>query len=133
MEDGLWPGKFEFREEHAVKSLNPYSNGRWSLTACIKWRISYCILVLILILMEDGLWQSVRCTNRNKKWSLNPYSNGRWSLTVGKSLEYAIDISLNPYSNGRWSLTIFSKLQSYTRFICLNPYSNGRWSLTICA
>ena len=60
--------------------LNPCSNGIWSLTGQIispqVW-----IIVLILVLMEYGLWPLPRRDARTWAVSLNPCSNGIWSLT----------------------------------------------------
>ena len=38
--------------------------------------------VLILVLMEDGLWQMYHSEFYNQDISLNPCFNGRWSLTT---------------------------------------------------
>ena len=61
--------------------LNPCSNGIWSLT----WRDdarNRSRYVLILVLMEYGLW--LRSVRSAVHWllRLNPCSNGIWSLTV---------------------------------------------------
>ena len=55
MEDGLWHGYVYDKDEK--------------------------LLVLILILMEDGLWQLNDSGITKLSLGLNPYSNGRWSLT----------------------------------------------------
>ena len=57
MEDGLWrTAQLEGLKEE--ESLNPYSNGRWSLTKQNHCKTTKPRIVLILILMEDGLWPS---------------------------------------------------------------------------
>ena len=62
-----------------VISLNPCSNGIWSLTpAGTHWCPAVC---------------------------LNPCSNGIWSLTLISELYRKLEVSLNPCSNGIWSLT----------------------------
>ena len=88
-------------------SLNPCSNGIWSLT------------------VHGGMPED------NRQIRLNPCSNGIWSLTVhGGMPEDNRQIRLNPCSNGIWSLTKItppcSKLNTG-----LNPCSNGIWSLTL--
>ena len=85
--------------------------------------------VLILVLMEYGLWQKLSVRTVFGSLGLNPCSNGIWSLTMvitngGKKLW-----RLNPCSNGIWSLTEYiSKRREDIRG--LNPCSNGIWSLT---
>ena len=62
--------------------LNPCSNGIWSLTRnSHRKKLRRC--VLILVLMEYGLWLSAWYS---KHWriGLNPCSNGIWSLTQGR-------------------------------------------------
>ena len=63
-----------------VLSLNPCSNGIWSLT-------------------------SVRATLLGRYYGLNPCSNGIWSLTLRRSTLTGRSVCLNPCSNGIWSLT----------------------------
>ena len=63
-------------------SLNPCSNGIWSLTA---WHESYYhdpAWVLILVLMEYGLWRKRTGAVAPRQHCLNPCSNGIWSLTA---------------------------------------------------
>ena len=108
--------------------LNPCSNGIWSLTR-IGFTAQASRLVLILVLMEYGLWPSARLLYRQPLWRLNPCSNGIWSLTCMIGLMILIESSLNPCSNGIWSLTATGKLASVP-LVCLNPCSNGIWSLT---
>ena len=128
--------------------LNPCSNGLtpYSVTGYGAW-------VLILVLMEYGLWHDSSCLVSNGL-SLNPCSNGIWSLTEDRCkmkvtllsvlilvlMEYGLwpdatfvafrDPSLNPCSNGIWSLTLSSSWVSMTWWMGLNPCSNGIWSLT---
>ena len=112
------------------------------------------LAVLILVLMEYGLWQARKSTIVFVPPGLNPCSNGIWSLTpqstpstfIGKIvlilvlMEYGLwliycatiifsSISLNPCSNGIWSLTLIG-ITKWKIKICLNPCSNGIWSLT---
>ena len=47
--------------------------------------------ILILVLVEDGLWQQVRITITPATGGLNPCFNGRWSLTHGKALAEAFN------------------------------------------
>ncbi len=48
------------------KSLNPYCNGRWSLT------------------LDDAMYGE-------NPVGLNPYCNGRWSLTLAKAQHSRVD------------------------------------------
>ena len=66
----------------SVPSLNPCSNGIWSLTGA-----------------EEKKEKEFQC--------LNPCSNGIWSLTRYIRRTQSKQISLNPCSNGIWSLTHF--------------------------
>ena len=80
MEYGLWLDEVVTRS--LFRSLNPCSNGIWSLTQIgSRW-----------------LCRSIV--------GLNPCSNGIWSLTqVSQNLTIAQLTGLNPCSNGIWSLT----------------------------
>ena len=108
MEYGLWL-KLKPSRTRTARSLNPCSNGIWSLTAgcgAEGWANNVLILVLmeyglwqlakkaeknfrpvlILVLMEYGLWQFGRRIAEDHKRGLNPCSNGIWSLTYNKHL-----------------------------------------------
>ena len=87
--------------------------------------------VLILVLMEYGLW---RRTLR--------HSFSRLSVLILVLMEYGLwpiaakviaksSVSLNPCSNGIWSLTFFFGSDCSREEFCLNPCSNGIWSLTV--
>ena len=152
MEYGLWLRLV--KRGYAMRSLNPCSNGIWSLT----WQKMYFV---------------------NTSLCLNPCSNGIWSLTLPPPLGKRLIICLNPCSNGIWSLTQVAQeankssevlilvlmeyglwpsknLEIETQLLCvlilvlmeyglwhghgtqvhvplarLNPCSNGIWSLTI--
>ena len=82
--NGRWSLTFTVTETTVVTTdgLNPCFNGRWSLTFRTKEAAIRFLGVLILVLMEDGLWQVVKCMMETELWSLNPCFNGRWSLTV---------------------------------------------------
>ena len=128
MEYGLWPGII-MTSNPGTASLNPCSNGIWSLTKMFldlsvsSWRLNPCSngiwsltktylaecfgkAVLILVLMEYGLWRRRSEFIAAARSGLNPCSNGIWSLT-----KMFLDLSvsswrLNPCSNGIWSLTL---------------------------
>ena len=61
--------------------LNPCFSGRWSLTRCKDERVTPQCAVLILVLVEDGLWQAIEALKNAPAASLNPCFSGRWSLT----------------------------------------------------
>jgi len=111
-----------------ARRLNPCSNGIWSLTGQSMTATSG-ELVLILVLMEYGLWPCRTRPSAHVSASLNPCSNGIWSLTGTKWPVWNISSSLNPCSNGIWSLTR-SVSEKVVELPCLNPCSNGIWSLT---
>ncbi len=62
--------------------------------------------VLILIVMEDTLWEAVALEQFNKvNNGLNPYCNGRYSMSYFRNHIFTIiNQSLNPYCNGRYSM-----------------------------
>ena len=127
--NGIWSltGRF-WAERNKGKSLNPCSNGIWSLTRQDVLREDD-VSVLILVLMEYGLWPYSSSCIRSCRPCLNPCSNGIWSLTFpSPNLENSSTI-LNPGSNGIWSLTVCFWIFEW-RFDSLNPCSNGIWSLT---
>ncbi len=115
---------------HRMQSLNPYCNGRWSLTTDWNNWPKRILTVLILIVMEDGHWQLTDIKIRVNTPSLNPYCNGRWSLTRQNPFGGNTQVCLNPYCNGRWSLTDGNLTFCHFGYSSLNPYCNGRWSLT---
>ena len=86
--------------------------------------------VLILILMEDTLWECSLARSRDLGFDLNPYSNGRYSMReVQQKLQKRLQVVLiliNPYSIGRYS-TRWQKLGSPSSSVNLNPFSNGRY------
>ena len=135
--------------------LNPCSNGIWSLTIA-KMFYATVPRVLILVLMEYGLWLNTRGVLWLDSYRLNPCSNGIWSLTnVIEDIRRSYK-SLNPCSNGIWSLTGCRQPEGTYAFCVLilvlmeyglwprsrpresrslgsrNPCSNGIWSLTRC-
>ena len=88
-------------------SLNPCSNGIWSLTILAGTRIVVSRSVLILVLMEYGLWRLRNIPVDYMSKGLNPCSNGIWSLTRLQPPKGWGDFGLNPCSNGIWSLTFW--------------------------
>ena len=56
MEYGLWQAA-HLDDEEAAASLNPCSNGIWSLTEAPEPKKAAAETVLILVLMEYGLWR----------------------------------------------------------------------------
>ena len=95
-----------------------------------KFNIDGSVMVLILVLMEDGLWRAIVAPEPIATTGLNPCFNGRWSLTLLlKSYRWRTH-RLNPCFNGRWSLTICKRSARRKRSNSLNPCFNGRWSLT---
>ena len=151
MEYGLWPPLPVCLWQWCC--LNPCSNGIWSLTKLLSRSSPVTRTVLILVLMEYGLWLRESSSEFFLRPRLNPCSNGIWSLTVGLFeirddwsvlilvlMEYGLWLamgvctgvmasSLNPCSNGIWSLT-GDRITGGSNAIGLNPCSNGIWSLT---
>ena len=85
--------------------------------------------VLILVLMEYGLWQISAQLSGSLIIGLNPCSNGIWSLTIYACVQSTTNSSvlilvLMEYGLWHWNVSSKSQLQ------CLNPCSNGIWSLT---
>ena len=108
--------------------LNPCSNGIWSLTTAPKC-FPGLLTVLILVLMEYGLWPSPKFATIAGQLRLNPCSNGIWSLTVchhEHELVHAVLI-LVLMEYGLWRTSQYLAAKAAW---CLNPCSNGIWSLT---
>ena len=157
-------------------SLNPCSNGIWSLTwyVLLNWALWYCLnpcsngiwsltwssthilhkkVVLILVLMEYGLWleQGVLLLALHVVLILVLMEYGLWrikfylwisgdNVLILVLMEYGLWLHttcqlrpqlrrLNPCSNGIWSLTYIAPRRCYYEYR-LNPCSNGIWSLT---
>ena len=64
------------------------------------------IIVLILVVMEDGLVRRKTKLSKKSVEGLNPCCNGRWSRTNILVFLHLKVIGLNPCCNGRWSRTI---------------------------
>ena len=134
--------------------LNPCFSGRWSLTHRLAMRRKE--IVLILVLVEDGLWRPWG-QPWLRRWisRLNPCFSGRWSLTflgsnrkswkpevlilvlMEDGLWRIIPIVMNTsvmvlilvlMEDGLWQVV---KCMMETELWSLNPCFNGRWSLTV--
>ena len=113
MEYGLWHSPAPAQSGEV--SLNPCSNGIWSLTRPVVVFLLRSIAVLILVLMEYGLWLSDKRPDRVglDVLILVLMEYGLWHATPA---EVASDVyRLNPCSNGIWSLTYPSK--KYIRYV----------------
>ena len=127
--NGIWSLTLGTGYGSRAYRLNPCSNGIWSLTETSLCKYTEKRLVLILVLMEYGLWHGIMGVVDLVAECLNPCSNGIWSLTSRAYSWDCSDSSLNPCSNGIWSLTF--ELGTWCCIdIGLNPCSNGIWSLT---
>ena len=85
--------------------------------------------VLILVLMEYGLWQTIRQAREICSVGLNPCSNGIWSLTVPRMRDPRL-AGLNPCSNGIWSLTAVTALPPKpNRVLILVLMEYGLWRI----
>ena len=83
--------------------------------------------VLILVLMEDTLEDSVVWVLRQVAVRLNPCFNGRYSRSRYKQpIKYEL-ICLNPCFNGRYSRSLNTFHYENSNF-SLNPCFNGRYS-----
>ena len=80
MEDGLWhiDDSFLGVTKWWVLILVLMEDGLWRSVAAVKAANPG---VLILVLMEDGLWHLSPRMRTRIQASLNPCFNGRWSLT----------------------------------------------------
>ena len=92
------------------------------------WRYRKLYGVLILVLMEDTLWEK-NWSSKRTSWSLNPCFNGRYSLRQIWKVGDEYCICLNPCFNGRYSLS--NGLTKITPGLGLNPCFNGRYSLRV--
>ena len=118
---------------YRLRCLNPCCNGRWSLTEKEQPRCSNQLQVLILVVMEDGLWRKSVSYNSRNQWSLNPCCNGRWSLTSLCGLMTRLSLCLNPCCNGRWSLTLEREALKKTMLavLILVVMEDGLWHMMV--
>ena len=125
-----------------IPSLNPYSNGIYSMRNVITmkeiitwvlililledtlWAATYLhyvldwYYVLILILLEDTLWEFIQPPKNNVTFCLNPYSIGRYSMSIDGFMSFSErQRGLNPYSIGRYSMS-YGKISSYSVSQC---------------
>ena len=64
-----------------INCLNPYCSGRWSRTH--PSHSNECPSdVLILVVVDDGLVQTILNSNGDYKPRLNPYCSGQWPRTI---------------------------------------------------
>ena len=134
--------------------LNPCSNGIWSLTAGVArfglahgvlilvlmeyglWRsvqqgsVLKLSLVLILVLMEYGLWPNTAASLAGVAARLNPCSNGIWSLTKYTWITYILNLVLILVlmEYGLWHTPIFPLRNSY-KVLILVLMEYGLWLL----
>ena len=151
MEYGLWPNCSRVKEEQL--SLNPCSNGIWSLT---KRRLPSRILksgVLILVLMEYGLWRMLINLSINylTVLILVLMEYGLWQSLTGNAITVSDVLILVLMEYGLWlawaikqwfprqvlSLVLMEYglwlgfvIETFWGYEGLNPCSNGIWSLT---
>ena len=94
-----------------------------------EWLHQRLLRVLILVLMEYGLWHLSLRDLYVRLFCLNPCSNGIWSLTLNKGLNFFHQFSLNPCSNGIWSLTTstLSASMSMVMVLILVLMEYGLW------
>ncbi len=131
--NGIW----SLTEHHSKEDckgfpcLNPCCNGIWSLTWVILNLSSKVCYVLILVVMEYGLWPR-EVTNYRKKDGdvliLVVMEYGLWLIGEVQDLKRAK--RLNPCCNGIWSLTEEFENWNISKGSSLNPCCNGIWSLT---
>ena len=140
-----------------LSRLNPCFNGIWSLRYFEECKNNFYEYVLILVLMEYGLWAAKHYKKQKQiAKSLNPCFNGIWSLRRCRRWIEKGTESLNPCFNGIWSLRAglkpafiflyvlilvlmeyglwvrWPKLRMAERPWSLNPCFNGIWSLRKC-
>ena len=73
------------KSKHSTRvSLNPYCSGQWSRTVKTYSSI-IVILVLILIVVDNGLVPISSLSWTICSSSLNPYCIGQWSRTVRRA------------------------------------------------
>ena len=113
-----------------ITSLNPCCSGRWSRRREKCQKHLRAVIVLILVVVEDGLGASILNPREKKKFvlilvvvedglgvktnsdstmektSLNPCCSGRWSRRVACFARVIKKMSLNPCCSGRWSRSI---------------------------
>ncbi len=105
MEYALW-GKQVCRCLTSWWSLNPYSNGIYSMRRCNSLLFEKARSVLILILMEYTLW-------------------GRGYYHLYRGIQGVLILILMEY-------TLWEEYQNCVHILlsCLNPYSNGIYSMS---
>ena len=104
MEYGLWlsPPRWPYK---LSTSLNPCSNGIWSLTGLRFVITLHRRVVLILVLMEYGLWP-VRAALSGVRDCVLILVLMEYGLWHGSTMDQHGSTCLNPCSNGIWSLTV---------------------------
>ena len=89
--------------------INPCFSGRWSLSPNGKEAREAFRKVLILVLVEDGLWGSWVRWNWSWCVCLNPCFSGRWSLSVLSFWDSVLQIGvliLVLVEDGLWEVCI---------------------------
>ena len=101
-----------------IISLNPCFNGRYSQSICKDAEVKN-FDVLILVLMEDTLRESIQDARQVGRQRLNPCFNGRYSQSCWSCCSCCIYHSLNPCFNGRYSQSLLDYLLCFLRFVVL--------------
>ena len=85
MDNGLVPGQPAQEVEIHIACLNPYCSGQWSRTILVFHLGLIVVSVLILIVVDNGLVQTIHLTGEVEIVGLNPYCSGQWSRTFKAS------------------------------------------------
>ena len=110
-------------------SLNPCCCGWWSLSYESKLKTIHNY-VLILVVVDDGLWDFQTASWAQEHLCLNPCCCGWWSLRSNRSLSLSQHsgrvLILVVVDDGLWAAS-FSTARIT---VCLNPCCCGWWSLS---
>ena len=107
MEVGLWVVTDSYLG-YEVQGLNPCFSGSWFVRKLKDAQSSFDSIVLILVLVEVGLWEVKKRRNKVKKrQSLNPCFSGSWFVSIILQTYIKKQYkSLNPCFSGSWFVRI---------------------------
>ena len=126
MEYGLWRNTGRLFKT-TLRGLNPCCNGIWSLTS-MELGAGRKAHVLILVLMEDGLWLPIQSRRASTHvLILVLMEDGLWLCAFCGLILFIIVLILVLMEDGLWPDTAKVLGVEMNR---LNPCCNGIWSLT---
>ena len=117
---GIWGLRtYAFNGSTILCGLNPFCFGIWGLRATNNVATEVIASVLILFVLEYGVWVIKEFTLEETIECLNPFCFGIWGLRDVKKYEDEFNACLNPFCFGIWGLSNYEKDSNQTGCLSL--------------